>query len=68
MKIGFLGQFLLTPFEIPAIFSDVLAQDFSVFGDFGHFPRKPETLESATVYALYFVLAFFRHFPDCCVK
>jgi hypothetical protein len=65
VKIGFLGQFLLAPFENSAMLSDVLAQDFSMLENFGHTPREPEPPKTATAYTLYFILAFFPHFPDC---
>jgi hypothetical protein len=43
MKIGFLSQLFLTPFEIPAMRSYVFAQDFSMFRDFHNPLKEPET-------------------------
>jgi hypothetical protein len=44
VKIGFFGQFLLAPFFIPAIRSDVFAQDFAVFRDFHNPIWEPKTV------------------------
>jgi hypothetical protein len=65
VEVGFFGQFLLAPFHRPAVRSDVFTQNLSVFWDFHNTKGNPKPHIRTTVYALYFVLAFFPRFADC---
>jgi hypothetical protein len=43
VQIRFLSQFFLTPFQIPAVIADVIAQNLSVFWNLRHPAKEPET-------------------------